>query len=118
MAILRTDKAMIKALCGIRFIDKRTQEELSLLDEKNTLDGLARASRVRWYGHVLRRYNDQILPRALDFEVIVRKGSGVPNMMWKTYVEEHNDKIRLKKEDVIDRTKWRNGIYELFRNVR
>ena len=28
-------------------------------------------------------------------------------MLWKTYVEEHNDNIRLKKEDVIDRTKWR-----------
>ena len=33
-------------------------------------------------------------------------------------MEEHNDKIRLKKEDVIDRTKWRNGVYELSRNVR
>ena len=70
MAILRTDKAMIKALCGIKFIDKRSQEELSLLDMKDTLDGLAWASPVRWYGHVLRMYNDQILPRALDFEVI------------------------------------------------
>ena len=71
-----------------------------------------------WYGHVLRRYNDQILPRALDFEVIVKKGRGVSNMMRKTHVEEHNDKIRLKKEYVIDRTKWRNGVYELSRNVR
>ena len=76
MAILRTDKAMIKAVCGIKFNDKRMQEELSLLDMKDTLDGLARASRVRWYGHVLRMYNDQILPRALDFEVIVKKGVG------------------------------------------
>ena len=117
MAILKTDKAMIKALCGIKFIDKRSKKELSLLDMKDALDGLARASRVRWYGHVLRRYNNQILLRALDFEVIVKKGRGVPNIMWKTYVEEHNDKIRLKKEDVIDRTKWRNGVYELSRNV-
>ena len=74
MAILRTDKAMIKALCGIKFIDKRSQEELSLLDIKDTLDGLARTNRVRWYGNVLRMYNDQILPRALDFVVIVKKG--------------------------------------------
>ena len=47
MAILRTDKAMIKALCGIKFIDKRSKEELSLLDMKDTLDGLAWASPVR-----------------------------------------------------------------------
>ena len=73
MAILRTDKAMMKALCGIRFIDKRSQEELSLRDMKDTLNGLAWASPVRWCRHVLRMYNDQILPRALDFEVIGKK---------------------------------------------
>ena len=65
---------------------------------KDTLDGLARASGMRWYGYVLRRHNDQVLRRALDFEEIVKKGRGVPNMTWKKHVEEHNHKIRLKKE--------------------
>ena len=33
-------------------------------------------------------------------------------------MEKHNDKIGLKKEDATDRTKWRNGVNELSRNVR
>ena len=41
---------------------------MSLLGLKDTLDGLARASGVRWFGHILRR--------ALDFEVAGRKGCG------------------------------------------
>ena len=40
---------------------------MSLLDLKDTLDGLASASGVRWYGHVFRRNNGDVL-RALDFE--------------------------------------------------
>ena len=41
---------------------------MSLLGLKDALDGLARASGVRWYGHVLRRNNDDVLRRTLDFE--------------------------------------------------
>ena len=43
---------------------------------KDTLDGVARASGVRWYGHVLRRDNDDVLRRALDFEVAKTRGRG------------------------------------------
>ena len=74
MAILRrTKKAMMRAMCGVRMIEKRRSQELmSLLGLKDTLDGLARASGVRWYGHVLGRDNDDVLRRALDFEVAER----------------------------------------------
>ena len=47
------------------------------------------ASGVRWYGHVLRRNNGDVLRRALDFEVAVRRGRGRPNKTWKRQVEEH-----------------------------
>ena len=47
-----------------------------------------------------------------------RKGRGRPNMTWKRQVEKHTDQIGLKKEDAIDRAKWRDGVYELTRNIR
>ena len=54
MAILRrTEKAMMRAMCGVKLIEKRrSQEIMSLLGLKDTLDGLTRAGGVRWYGHV------------------------------------------------------------------
>ena len=50
MAILRkTKKAMMRARCGIKMIEKRkSQEIISLLGLKDALDDLARASGVRW----------------------------------------------------------------------
>ena len=66
----RTEKAMIRAMCGVEIIEKRRSQELmSLLGLKDTLDGLARLSEVRWYGHVLRRDSGDVLRRALNFEV-------------------------------------------------
>ena len=111
MAILRrTEKAMMRAMCGVKIIEKRRNPEvMSLLDLKDTLDGLARASGVRWHGCVLRR--------VLDFEVAER-GHGQPNMMWKRQVEEHTNQIGLKREDAIDRVKWHNGVYKLLISTR
>ena len=99
MAILRrTEKAMMREMCGVKITEKvRSQELMSLLGLKYTLDGLARASGVQWYGHVLRR--------ALNFAMAERREHGQPNMTWKRQVEEHTNQIGLKKEDAIDRVK-------------
>ena len=80
--ILRTtEKAMMRAMCGIKMIEKRRRlEQMSLLGLKDTMDGLARASEVRWYEHVLRRDNGDVLRRALDFKMVER-GRGRPNMI-------------------------------------
>ena len=72
MAILRTENAMMRAMCGVKVIEKKTQELKRLLSLTDTFDGLARASGVRWYGHVLRR--------ALDLKVAERRRRGRPNM--------------------------------------
>ena len=61
IAILRrTEKATTRVMCGVQIIKKRSQELMSLLGLKDTFDRLAKASGVRWYGHVLRRDNGDV----------------------------------------------------------
>ena len=69
MEILRrTEKAIIRAMCGVKLIEKRRiQELMSLLSLKDTLNGLAKASEVRWDGHVLTKEKGDVLKRALNF---------------------------------------------------
>ena len=50
ISILRTKKAVIRAMCGAKSIEKRSQELMSLLGLKETLNGLARTSGVQWHG--------------------------------------------------------------------
>ena len=70
-AILRrTERAMMRAMCGQKVVDrKKTEEQMDMMRLKETTDQLATANEVRWYGHVLRRDDDCVLRIALDLEV-------------------------------------------------
>ena len=52
----RTERSMVRAMCGVQFKDRKRSTDLMLmLGFKETIDQLAMANSVRWYGHVLRR---------------------------------------------------------------
>ena len=94
-AILRrTEKAMVRAMCGQKVVDRKTTEEqMDMLGLKETIDRLATANGVRWYGHVLRRDNNSVLRVALNLEVSGKRKRGRPKKTWKKQVEEETEKI-------------------------
>ena len=111
-AILRrTERAMVRAICGQKVVDRKTTEEqIDMLGLKETIDQLATANGVRWYGHVLRRNDDSVLRVALNLEVSGKRKRGRPRKTWKKRVEEETEKIGLKKEDAMRGDKWRDRV--------
>ena len=72
---------MIREVCEIKLIGKRSTQELKdLVGWEETLDRLVKANGVRWYELGLRRGNDDVLRRALNFEVVGKRGGGQPKM--------------------------------------
>ena len=61
---------------------------MKMLDLEDTLDGLARASDVQWYRLVLKRNNNCVLRKALDFKMTRRRGRVRPKMPWQKQVEK------------------------------
>ena len=58
---------MVRAMCDQKVVDRKTTEEqMDMLGLKETIDRLATANGVRWYGHVLRRDDDSVLKIALN----------------------------------------------------
>ena len=85
---------MVRAMCGQKVVDRKTTEEqMDMLGMKETIDQLATANGVRWYGHVLRRDDDSVLRVALNLEVSGKRKRG----RQKKQVEEETEKIGLKK---------------------
>ena len=82
---------------------------MDMLGLKETINRLATANGVRWYGHVLRRDDDSVLRVALNLEVSGKRKRGRPKKTWKKQVEEETEKIGLK-EDALRRGKWRDGV--------
>ena len=89
-----------------------------MLDLKKTIDQLAMANSVHWYGHVLRREDGHVLRRALHFEVEGQRKKGKPKRTWKKQVEEESMKVGLRRKDAIYRSKWSVVVHNIAAGLR
>ena len=82
MAIFRrTERAMVKSLCGVKLVDRKNTEELmEILGLKKTLDRMAKANGVRWYGHVIIRREDDNILKPMMMEVNGQRKRGRSKM--------------------------------------
>ena len=81
MAILKTERVTVRSMCGVKLEDRKNMEELKeILGLKKTLDRMAKANGLRWYGHVIRRDDDNILKKAMMLEVNGQRKRGRPKM--------------------------------------
>ena len=79
----------MRAMCSQKIVNRKTTEEqMDMLGLQETIDRLATANGVRWYGHVLRRDDDSVLRVALDLEMRRKRKRGRPKKTWKKEVEE------------------------------
>ena len=120
MVILRrTERAMVRSMCGVKLVDRKNTEELmKMLGLKETLDKMAKANGVRWYGHVVRRDDESILKKAMMFEVNGPRKRGRPKQTWNKQVEENIKKIGLRVEEATDRARWREGVGAIAEGMR
>ena len=78
MAILRrTERAMVRAMCGTKLMEKKRTEELrEMLGLKETVVQMGKVNGVRWYEHVLKRDDGHVLRKALEFEIKSKRKQG------------------------------------------
>ena len=96
-------------MCGVKLIDRRNCEELmDMFGIKESLDRMAKARSMRWYDHVLRKEDKNVILKALKFEVSSNRGR--PKQTWKKQIENEIKKNGLVKENVCNRTKWQGVV--------
>jgi len=71
---------------------------------------MAKASSMRWYGHVLRRESINILLKVLHFELLGRIERGRPKQTWKKQVQKEMYKNGLVMKHECDREKCREVV--------
>ena len=75
--LLRKKICMVRAMCGVQLkVRKRSTDLVLMLGLNETIDQLAMANSVCWYGHVLRRDNGHDLRRE-DGHVLWREDGHV-----------------------------------------
>ena len=78
------------------------------LRERLGVDDIAlvlQRNRLRWYGHVLRKDDDDWVKKCIEYEVEGSRPRGRPKKTWKEVVREDCQARKLNKEDAMDRCK-------------
>jgi len=100
MALQRAEMRMVRWMCGIKLKDRLPSKELR---ERLVLQ----QNRLRWYGHVLQKDDDDWVKKCMDYEVEGPRPTGRPKRTWKEVVREDCKTRKLNKEDAMDRCKWK-----------
>ena len=88
---------------------KRSVDLYSLLDVKS-VDEVVRRGRLRWFGHVERKSEDDWVSACRKVVVAGRRGAGRGRKTWYECVKEDMKKLGLHKERAVFRDMWRGLI--------
>ena len=106
----RCDTKMLRYMAKIRWGDRVSNEEVFRRCGIESLVTVLSRTRLRWFGHVMRREETHIVRRAMNFEVEGRRPAGRPKKTWKQGVEEDMRRLNINEEMAGDRSQWRRLI--------
>ena len=88
VALQRAEMRMVRWMYGVKLKDRFTSKELR---ERLGMDDIALVllqNRLRWYGHVLRKEDDDWVKKCMEYEVEGPRPRGRPKRTWREVVEK------------------------------
>ena len=70
-------------------------------------------NRLRWYGHVLRKYDDDWVKKCMEYEVESPRPRRRPKRTWREVVEMDCQARKLNRVDAMGHSKWRKLIKDV-----
>ena len=101
---------MVRWMCSVKLQDripsKGLRERLGLDDIISELQ----QNRLRWYGHVLRKEDNDWVKKCMECEVEGARPRGRPKNALREIVEKDCQVRVLNREDAMDRSRWMKQI--------
>ena len=110
LKINRTEMSMIRWMCGIKLNERKKSEELRELLGLEPVSLMIKKSRLRWFGHVERKDDNDWVKRCIMWEVGGIRQRGHPKKTWWDCVKNDMESLGLSQKDAQSRTKWRRRI--------
>ena len=108
--IQRNDRKMVRWICGVKMSDRLSSDELMKRIGLEGIKSLLRRRRLRWFGHVERKDDNDWVKRCMDFKIEGLRQKGRPKKTWMEVVCKDMKSLGLKKEDAQQREMWRARI--------
>ena len=97
-------------MCGTKLKDRSPSREQR---ERLGIDDIAlvlQQNRLCWYGHVLRKEDNDWVKICMEYEVEGPRPRGRPKRTWREVVKKDCQACKLNTEDSMDRSIWRKLI--------
>ena len=97
VALQRAEMRMVRWMCGFKLKDRLRSKKLR---ERLGIDDIAlvlQQNRLRWYGHVLRKGDDDWVKKCMEYEVEGPRPRGRPKATWREVVREDCQARRMSR---------------------
>lgn len=106
--VLRScDRRMLRYMAGVRWQDGRSSEEVAEMCGVQDLAVRLRQRRLRWFGHVERAEEGNMLREVGVVRVEGRRPVGRPRKTWRRCVMEDMNSLRIGEDMAQNRELWR-----------
>ena len=106
----RTEMRMVRWMCGVSLKDRRTNKELRDSLQIENITEVVRRARLRWYGHVERKDQENWVKRSTQIEVEGNRPAGRPKKTWLQTVKADCKQLKINPKDASNRGTWRQAI--------
>ena len=103
----RTEMRMVRWIAGISLLERRESQDIRRMCGICNVKEKAREARLRYYGHVMRREEEEPVKRAKNMPVMGRRSVGRQRIRWMDVVKRDMDEMGLGEEDAENRNGWR-----------
>ena len=105
--LYNTDNAMVRWMCGKKISDRVRLSSMHQEIGVSSLEICLRIRRLRWFGHLERQPADAWPNAVRHFVVPGTAPRGRPKKRWQDCVNADLRSLKLKKDDAMDRDRWR-----------
>ena len=105
-----TEMRMVRMMCGVSSKDRCRNADLRNRLGICSVTVALRRSRLRWFGHVERKSEEDWVKRCRELEVVGVRPRGRPKKSWMDVVNSDLRILKIRREDVQDRSSWRRLI--------
>jgi len=107
VALQRAEMRMVRWMFGVELQDRVPSKELRGSLGLDDIILVLQRNRLRWYGHVLRKEDNDWVKKCMQYEVEGARPRGRPKKTWREIVEKDCRARGLNREDAMDCSRWR-----------
>ena len=101
---------MLRWMCGVTRHDRIRNERIRGTTKVIEISKKVQERRLQWYGHVMRREDNNIAKEVMDMEVEGRRKRGRPRRRWRDCLGEDFGEKNLTGDEYGDRGHWKRII--------